>query len=98
MQALDTIKAACQQAVEEAHQHRDWQAAYCEVVTPETVLEMIAQLKAGSAKEQVSEHTALLKLIRELTGYIKFATGDKPDAVRDDMLLQARELVAQFER
>lgn len=98
MQPLDTIKTVCQKALEDERQHRNWQGAYCEAVTPAAVLELIAQLKAANANVQVNEHAALLKLIRELTGYIKFATGDKPDAVRDDLLLQARELVAQFER
>ncbi|WP_194727068.1 hypothetical protein [Noviherbaspirillum malthae] len=98
MQDLDTIKTACQQALEDARQHDHWQAAYCEAVSPTAVLELIAQLKAAKVNEQDNDPTALLKLVRDLTGYIKFATGDKPDPVRDDLLLQARELVAQFDR
>jgi hypothetical protein len=98
MQPLDTIKTACHQALEDARQHDDWQAAYCEAVAPTAVLDLITQLKTAQSNEPVDDLAALLKLVRELTGYIKLATGDKPDPVRDDLLLQARELVAQFDR
>jgi len=92
------LKTACQQALEDARQDNHWQAAYCEAVAPAAVLDLIAQLKAAKANQRAHDHTALLKLVRDLTGYIKLATGDKPDPVRDDLLLQARELVAQLDR
>jgi hypothetical protein len=98
MQPLDTLKTACQQALEDARQHDNWQAAYCKVVDPTTVLDLIAQLTVAKANEPPNDHTDLLKLIRDLTGYIKLATGDKPDPVRDDLLLQAREVVTQLDR
>ncbi|WP_194727376.1 hypothetical protein [Noviherbaspirillum malthae] len=98
MQPLDTIKTACQQALEDAQHNDHWQAAYCEAVTPAAVLELIEQLNDAKANEQVDDHTALLKLVQDLTGYIKLATGDKPDAVRDDLLLQARELMTKLKR
>jgi len=39
------------------------------------------------------ELQALGKLIRDLTGYLKLTAGDKSDPVRDDLLLQARQLL-----
>jgi hypothetical protein len=36
-------------------------------------------------------------LIRHLTGYIKLKAGDTPDPVRDDLLLQARQLLGLIE-
>ncbi|WP_194726651.1 hypothetical protein [Noviherbaspirillum malthae] len=98
MQPLDTIKSACQKALEEARQHADWHAAYCEAVDPASVLELVAQVGALHGNDLADDRTAVLKLIRDLTGYIKLATGDKPDPVRDDLLLQAREVIALIDR
>jgi hypothetical protein len=95
MPALDTVKAACQQALEDAEQRDDWQASYCRVVDPASVLELVAQIEASLGENLPAERAAFVKLVRDLTGYIKLATGDKPDPVRDDLLLQAKEFVAQ---
>lgn len=95
MPALDTVKAACQQALEDAKQRDDWQASYCRVVDPASVLELVAQIEATRGTNLPAERAAFVKLVRDLTGYIKLATGDKPDPVRDDLLLQAKEFVAQ---
>lgn len=95
MPALDPIKAACRQALEDAKQSDDWHASYCRVVDPASVLELVAQIEAGNGESLAAERTAFVKLVRDLTGYIKLATGDKPDPVRDDLLLQAKELIAQ---
>lgn len=95
MPSLDTVKAACQQALEDAKQRDDWQASYCRVVDPASVLELIAQIEATLGENPPAEQAAFVKLVRDLTGYIKLATGDKPDPVRDDLLLQAKELIVQ---
>jgi hypothetical protein len=98
MPSLDTIKSACQKALEDAPQHADWHAAYCAAVDPASVLELVAQVAAIRGNDLADDRTAVLKLIRDLTGYIKLATGDKPDPVRDDLLLQAREVIALIDR
>lgn len=95
MPALDPIKAACQQALEDANHCGDWHASYCRVVDPASVLELVTQIESGEGERLAAERTALVKLVRDLTGYIKLATGDKPDPVRDDLLLQAKELIVQ---
>ncbi|MEC4723827.1 hypothetical protein RY831_32435 [Noviherbaspirillum sp. CPCC 100848] len=96
MPTLDALKIACQQALEAADQHADWHVAYCEVVDPLSVLSLIAQLESQDPDCLTAERTAFVKLVRDLTGYIKMATGDKPDPVRDDLLLQAKELITQY--
>lgn len=98
MQALENIRTACHRALEEARQHDHWHGTYCKTVDPVSVLQLVGELTAARANEQSDDHTALLNLIRDLTGYIKLATGDKPDPVRDDLLLQARELVTRLDR
>jgi len=95
MPALDIIKSACQQALEDAKQRDDWHASYCRVVDPASVIELVAQIEAAKDVSLAAERDAFVKLVRDLTGYIKLATGDKPDPVRDDLLLQAKELIAQ---
>lgn len=44
-------------------------------------------------KAMLEELQALGKLIRDMSGYIKMTAGDKLDPVRDDLLLQARQLL-----
>lgn len=95
MPALDTIKTACQQALEDASRRDEWHAAYCHAVDPASVLELVAQIEAANGESLAAERAAFVKLVRDLTGYIKLATGDKPDPVREDLLLQAKELIAQ---
>ncbi|MEC4723758.1 hypothetical protein RY831_32050 [Noviherbaspirillum sp. CPCC 100848] len=96
MPPLDAIKTACQQALEASDQNADWRAAYCEVVDPASVLNLVEQLESHDSDRSTGERTAFIKLVRDLTGYIKLTTGDKPDPVREDLLLQAKEILAQF--
>lgn len=95
MPTLDAIKTACRQALEAGDRNTDWSAAYCHVVDPASVLNLVAQLESQDSDRLTAERTAFVKLVRDLTGYIKLATGDKPDPVREDLLLQAKELIAQ---
>ncbi|MEC4723734.1 hypothetical protein RY831_31930 [Noviherbaspirillum sp. CPCC 100848] len=97
MPTLDAIKTACQQALETAGQAADWQASYCEVVDPASVLDLVTELESEIGERMAAERAAFIKLVRDLTGYIKLATGDKPDPVREDLLLQAKELITLLE-
>lgn len=98
MPNLDAIKTSCHEALKAAGQAADWQASYCEVVDPASVLDLVTQLESQIGERMASERAAFVKLVRDLTGYIKLATGDKPDPVREDLLLQAKELITLLER
>jgi hypothetical protein len=98
MLTLDAIKTACQQALEVSGQAADWQASYCEVVDPASVLDLVTEFESQSGERMAAERAAFMKLVRDLTGYIKLATGDKPDPVREDLLLQAKEFITQLEQ
>lgn len=93
MPDFDTLRAACLQALEDATRRDDWHASYCQVVDPASVLELVAQIEAANGANLAAERAAFVKLVRDLTGYIKMTTGDKPDPVREDLLLQAKELI-----
>jgi hypothetical protein len=94
--SLEVIKNACADALEKADQGEEWQAEYCAIVDPVCVVEMaqrIEHLEKGGDGLSVDELQALGKLVRDLTGYIKLHGGIKPDPIRDDLLLQARQLL-----
>lgn len=96
MHSFEVIKNACADALEKADQGEDWRTEYCSVVDPVTVVEMakrIERLEQNGGGLTVDELQALGKLVRDLTGYIKLHGGIKPDPVRDDLLLQARQLL-----
>lgn len=96
MHSVEVIKNACADALEKADQGEEWRAEYCSVVDPVTVVEMVQRiehLEQSSVGLSVDEMQALGKLVRDLTGYIKAHGGIKPDPVRDDLLLQARQLL-----
>lgn len=96
MHSLEVIKNAAADALEKADQGEDWRAEYCSVIDPLTVVEMaqrIEHLEQNAGGLSVEELQALGKLVRDLTGYIKLHGGIKPDPVRDDLLLQARQLL-----
>lgn len=96
MHSLEVIKNACADALEKADHGEDWRAEYCSIVDPLTAVEMaqrIEHLEKDGDGLSVDELQALGKLVRDLTGFIKMKTGDKPDPVRDDLLLQARQLL-----
>ncbi|KRB85168.1 hypothetical protein [Noviherbaspirillum sp. Root189] len=69
---------------------------YCALVDPGSVLALTQQLDAMQKAGTAEELQCLGKLIRDLTGYIKMVAGDKPDPVRDDLLLQARQMTEQL--
>lgn len=93
MHSLTVMADACADALEAADDDPHWRGAYCSIIDPHSVLELIEIAKAHQEGISAEELQALGKLIRDLTGYIKLATGDKPDSVRDDLLLQARQLL-----
>jgi hypothetical protein len=96
MYPLATLKAACVEALEATDKNNDWHESYCASVDPRSVLALAQQLEAMENAVTVDELQCLGKLIRDLTGYIKMVAGDKPDPVRDDLLLQARQLTEQL--
>lgn len=94
MNSLQVIKAACVEALaESAEDEPGWRAAYISVVGPRTALELVEKVERLEAVVSEEELQSLGTLIRDLTGFIKLKTGDKPDPVRDDLLLQARQLL-----
>ncbi|KRB74243.1 hypothetical protein [Noviherbaspirillum sp. Root189] len=96
MSSLPTLKAACVEALDAIDNHRDWHEPYCALVDPGSVLALIQQLDALAKAATADELQCLGKLIRDLTGYIKMVAGDKPDPVRDDLLLHARQVTQQL--
>jgi hypothetical protein len=96
MHALEVITNACADALEKMEEGADWMPEYCSIVGPSTAIEMAQRIEGLQRMDQsVSEEEmrALGKLVRDLTGYIKLTAGDKHDPVRDDLLLQARQLL-----
>lgn len=66
---------------------------HCVAAEPARILAMVEALELFQELPTPEELSALGKLIQDLTGYIKMTAGDKPDPVRDDLLLQARMLL-----
>lgn len=96
MHSLEVIKNACADAIEKADQGETWRAEYCSIVDPLTAMELaqrLGHLEQNAGSLTVDELQALGKLIRDLTGYIVLKAGDEPDVLRDDLLLQARQLL-----
>lgn len=96
MHSLNVIKSTCTEALAQLEDGEDWMAEYCSIVDPTTVIEMahrIEQLERLEHAMSVEELRALGELVRDLTGYIRLSSGDKPDPVRDDLLLHARQLL-----
>lgn len=96
MYPLATLKAACVEALEAIDKNHGWQESYCASVDPRSVLALTQQIETVDHSVTVDELHCLGKLVRDLTGYIKMVAGDKPDPVRDDLLLQARQLTEQL--
>ncbi|HEV2612556.1 MAG TPA: hypothetical protein VGU61_20000 [Noviherbaspirillum sp.] len=93
MHALPVIKNVCSEAIEAREDDKEhWRNDFCAIVAPEVVLSLIADLEKPPRISE-EELQALGKLVRDLTGFIKLRTGDASDPVRDDLLLQARQLL-----
>ncbi|GAC1411453.1 MAG: hypothetical protein NVSMB6_12710 [Burkholderiaceae bacterium] len=95
MHSFDIMTDACHQAIAAEEAGENWHHTYAEVVDPQSALELIAIAQAqedAEARISDEELAALAKLVRDLTGYIKF-TATKPNPVRDDLLLQATQLL-----
>lgn len=97
MNSLDVMAGACVDAVEAMDEDPHWRSAYATLVDPYSVLQLIALVRQMQEPkpERISEEElrVLGNLVRDMTGYLKLATGDKPDPVRDDLLLNARQLL-----
>jgi hypothetical protein len=96
MSSLPTLKAACVEALDAIDNHRDWRETYCTSVDPHSVLALIQQLEAMEKVVATDALQCFGKLVGDLTGYIKMVAGDKPDPIRDDLLLQARQVTQQL--
>lgn len=94
MHALDAITAACNQAIKGESEGRDWQYAYAKTVDPQSVLKLVTLAGRQESRPPVDELQALAKMIRDLSGYLRYASGNKPDAARDDLVGQANQLLA----
>lgn len=93
MHSLDAITAACNQAIEDEADGRDWHYVYTDTVDPQSVLELVAMVGGSEGVPSTDELAALAKIIRDLSGYLRYAAGDKPDPVRDDLVQQANQLL-----
>lgn len=96
MYPLAIVKAACVEAREAIDKNHEWQESYCASVSPRSVLALTQQLETIEHSVTVNELQCMGKLVRDLTGYIKMVAGDKPDSVREDLLLQARQITEQL--
>lgn len=96
MQSVDTIKLACVKALDTMGTDPQWQASYCAVVDPRSVLELANKLESSANGADADQLQLFANLIRDLTGYVRMVSGDKSDPVRDDLLLQARQTIEKF--
>ena len=97
MPSLDAITAACKQAIADEVNGCDWQYAYSETVDPRSVLELVMLLDRQKSLPSSEELRALGKMIRDLTGYLRFKGGATPDPVREDLVQQANQLLGLTE-
>ena len=97
MHSLDAITTACNQAISDEADGLDWQYAYAETVDPQSVLELVTLSGGSESLPSNDELQALAKMIRDLSGYLRYAAGDKPDPVRDDLVQQANRLLGLAE-
>ena len=83
---LQAIKAAALEYRDGDRDDEEWPVVesnfHVLAADPERILALVANLEAMG------------KLVRDLSGYLKLAGRDKPDPVRDDLLAQARQLLA----
>lgn len=94
MHSLPIIKHACLAALDEGEEDAAGALAeFRSIADPQTVLELIQLVENTTSRISDEELQALGKLIRDLTGYIKMHGGIQADPVRDDLLLQARQLL-----
>ena len=93
MHSLDAITTACNQAIADEAEGLDWQYAYAQTVDPESVIELVSLAGGQESLPSVDELQALAKMIRDLSGYLRYAAGDKPDPVRDDLVQHANQLL-----
>lgn len=93
MHSLEIMAAACETAAAAEEAGEEWEFQYAQVVDPRSALELITMANGREDVVSNDELAALGKMIRDLTGYIRLTAGGKPDPVRDDLLLQANQLL-----
>lgn len=82
MHALDVLKTACHEALEQG----DIQL-FVSVVDPSSVLEMIHEIERQRTEEEIE---AISRLLDELTDYIKRSPSQ--DKERAELILRARQI------
>ena len=94
MHSLEIITAACHQAIADEAEGLDWQYAYAQTVDPQSVFDLVTIADGQESLPSNDELQALAQMIRDLSGYLRYAAGNKPDAARDDLVEQAAQLLA----
>ena len=83
---LQAIKAAALEYRHGDREDEEWPVVesnfHVLAADPDRILALVGNLEAMG------------KLVRDMAGYIKLTGRDKPDPVRDDLLTQARQLLA----
>jgi hypothetical protein len=92
MHSLSIIKDACIAALDD-DEEPSGRSNFRSIADPQTVLELVQIAEKAEKGISEEELRALGKLIRDLTGYINMNGGTGPGPVRDDLLLQARQLM-----
>ena len=94
MRSLKIITAACHKAIAGEAKGLDWQYAYAQMVDPDSVLELVTVADGQESLPSNDELQALAQKVRDLSGYLRYPSGSKPDAARDDLVEQAAQLRA----
>ena len=93
MHSLEIMADACNTAIAAEEACQEWEFPYVQAVDPHSALKLIAMVDGREESVSIEELEALGKMIRDLTGYIRLTTVSKPDPVREDLLLQATQLM-----
>ncbi|HZW13222.1 MAG TPA: hypothetical protein VFF81_08545 [Noviherbaspirillum sp.] len=97
MTDLNRIEHAAREYLDADQVSDDWPSVqsnfYNIAAEPHVNLDLVAITRKLDSTPSQEELQALGKLVKDLTGVIKLSCGDTTDAVRDDLLLQARQLL-----
>jgi len=93
---LDAIRAACLDLLDDSYEETPLsvrQAAYCSIVDPTSVLTLVRFFENNGQTVTPEEWKAIGQLIRDMAGYMRMTAGEKPDLIREDLLLRATQLL-----
>lgn len=94
MHSLGAITTACHQAIAGEAEGRNWQYAYAQTVDPESGCDRFTVADGQESLPSTAALQARAKMIRDRSGYLRTASGDKKKLVRDDLMAQANQLLA----